>query len=379
MFTSDRTIRSDWQAVECGKSLSSIPAEIVSQDLKAITASDEWPDLHGNCYEIAHRRELNWKIQHDCSVVVSMRHVDSSSSNTTSTTDLVEGFRLVVLHPTDKQRAIAVVENSATSKKEALTVLKRAATWALENHLHAHSRIYTVLSTEPAQLEALIMHVVPASMSDNQPVLTPAERIKVSRRFMQSLSKQERLAQERTLMRNAPEAAEPEEREEMECSVCMCEIANTDVAMRCRQSLHPHYFHAQCLEQWAAACRGNWSEATCPVCRGPIEINKERLIYWLSGKESKALDNKTRGLLEGMADSLSDGWNGLSRRQVAEGVGAIAGLGYGFYSGYQCRAPRLMTGGLVWDNAPTSVQLAVAGGWIGGVGVRILKTVVARR
>jgi len=170
----------------------------------------------------------------------------------------------------------------------------------------------------------------------------------------------------------------------LECPVCFEEIGEADAAMRCCGTAgRAHYFHATCLSRWVNTCRGNWATATCPVCRGAVEVHTERLQDFLNGAGHQALDLPTRGLLEGMLQGLDKGgWaSGVTSEQVAEGVGIVAGLGWGFYQGYNGEAPTTgswVVDGFVWDNAPNSVRVATIGGWVGGAGVRLCRTVADR-
>jgi len=90
------------------------------------------------------------------------------------------------------------------------------------------------------------------------------------------------------------------------------------------------------------------------------------------------MDGPARGMLFGMLDGLGRGWDtGVTKQQVAEGVGVIAATGIGFYQGYHGSAPSSGSwhlDGYAWDNAPNSVRVGYIGGWVGGIGVRIYKS-----
>ena len=142
------------------------------------------------------------------------------------------------------------------------------------------------------------------------------------------------------------DAAGAEGAEAYECPVCFDDIAEDDAAMRCAGAGgRAHYFHAHCLSQWAEQCRGQWSDATCPVCRGGVEVHSRRLAQFLDSSESTegpaAVDAATRGHLQGMLAGVSEavrgGWGKLTlnitKEQAVEGVGIVAGAGFGFYNG----------------------------------------------
>eukprot|EP00658_Telonema_sp_P-2_P056772 TRINITY_DN45223_c0_g1_i1.p1 TRINITY_DN45223_c0_g1~~TRINITY_DN45223_c0_g1_i1.p1 ORF type:complete len:264 (-),score=27.62 TRINITY_DN45223_c0_g1_i1:46-837(-) len=133
-------------------SLSAAPQEYLQQDLAAIRSSDKWdnstleygPDEKGIVWQISHHRSLNWWLQHDCQAVLSQRHVEH---NMEPGDGLLAGYRLIIRHPRDPSRAIAVMEHAAASSGQvppssspcvtaalvlqALQVLDRACDWTV--------------------------------------------------------------------------------------------------------------------------------------------------------------------------------------------------------------------------------------------------------
>mmetsp|Transcript_29153 Transcript_29153/g.53205 ORF Transcript_29153/g.53205 Transcript_29153/m.53205 type:complete len:436 (+) Transcript_29153:55-1362(+) len=123
--------------------------------------------------------------------------------------------------------------------------------------------------------------------------------------------------------------------DEQECPICLDVIPPGGAAMRCvGTGGRHHYFHARCLQQWVAT--GN---RTCPVCRGAVQFNRERLNDYLSGRESESLPAEARSCLQTIADGLQhkNAWSnmtGLERTAYAGGMVAAAGSGFlmGWYN-----------------------------------------------
>eukprot|EP00667_Euglena_gracilis_P020594 EG_transcript_22321 len=71
-----------------------------------------------------------------------------------------------------------------------------------------------------------------------------------------------------------------------DCPICQESICLADAAMRCFGDGHDkrHYFHASCLAQWIRKCSAASARPTCPMCRGPIQVNSRRLGEFLSQK-----------------------------------------------------------------------------------------------
>ena len=117
---------------------------------------------------------------------------------------------------------------------------------------------------ESRRRRELVQRCVPASARQQHAAASPAQRT-LADRNNHTISAEEHDGA-------AHEADAAHEHKEMECPVCMEAINEADAAMRCRGiGGHRHYFHSQCLTRWAETIEGNWSTATCPVCRGGVE------------------------------------------------------------------------------------------------------------
>jgi len=368
---------------EAVTSLGSVPVQYLEADLAAIQQSDDFdnstlsygPDANGNVWEIEHQRSLNWWLQHNCQANAYQRAATPKEATAANITVSVPdgAFRLIAVHPTDGNRAIAVLHHTATTLDEAQEALAAADNWARHSLPSNPEEAYDTLANTPDALDDLVQSCVPASARSQQAPASAAQRI-LADRNNHTVS-----AEEHDDAAHDAEAAH--EHDEMECPVCMEAINEADAAMRCRGTGgHRHYFHSQCLSRWASTCQGNWSAATCPVCRGGVDVHSERLSDFLNGTESAQLDETSRGTLHAMLGGLSFdstmGWTSLSKAQVAEGVGVLAGAGVGFYQGFYGEAPgsgSWYMDGYLWDNAPTSVRTAYFGGWVGGIGARVVR------
>jgi len=73
-----------------------------------------------------------------------------------------------------------------------------------------------------------------------------------------------------------------------DCPICQEAISPAQAAMRCTggpSRLH-HYFHAECLAQWIRNVRAKGDCPSCPMCRGPLQVNSRRLGDFLDQKGS---------------------------------------------------------------------------------------------
>ena len=74
----------------------------------------------------------------------------------------------------------------------------------------------------------------------------------------------------------------PADEEVAECSICFDELRLASAAMRCAGGAgRAHYFHAGCLSDWAAQCRAQGNAPSCPECRGPVQVRRQRLCEFL--------------------------------------------------------------------------------------------------
>merc|ERR1712157_360969 len=77
--------------------------------------------------------------------------------------------------------------------------------------------------------------------------------------------------------------------ETSECPICFEEIRAGDAAMRCAgHGGMQHYFHASCLQHWIRSSRTLVHDATCPMCRGSLQFNGQRLNEFLGDQAASA-------------------------------------------------------------------------------------------
>jgi len=126
----------------------------------------------------------------------------------------------------------------------------------------------------------------------------------------------------------------PPECEGHECPVCLDEISAQASAMRCAgDGGVEHYFHAKCLAEWIRSQRSDLSTPSCPVCRGPIRVHRQRLQRFLDQPAAgEALDPTARGFLFTLLHS-GDRGGGWSLELTSDHVKAFALAGSAFVSG----------------------------------------------
>jgi len=164
------------------------------------------------------------------------------------------------------------------------------------------------------------------------------------------------------------EEVHPEE-EHGECPICFEAIHPGEAAMRCagQGGVH-HYFHAHCLQSWVSSCRYG-REATCPVCRGQLQMNGQRLQAFLNGEASASLSEDDRSYLQNIADGLrgKNRWQDMNKLEKAAYAGGIlAAAGWGFMLGFNEQEHRV-TRYLALDVLPAEHRLAQGVGWLAGV------------
>lgn len=162
-----------------------------------------------------------------------------------------------------------------------------------------------------------------------------------------------------------------------ECPICFEEISPGDAAMRCSGSggVH-HYFHAHCLQEWIRQSRSG-SRATCPICRGALQFNGERLETFLQGPEATNLNAEERSFLQSISDGLQhkNSWSDMSTLEKgAFSVGIAAAAGWGFMLGYNgdC-ASNHMNNHVVTPMLSNDHQIAQGVGWVAGLLARIIR------
>jgi len=168
----------------------------------------------------------------------------------------------------------------------------------------------------------------------------------------------------------------------IECPVCMDPINPNDSAMRCRGDAGVcHLFHARCLTPWLETCRTRNTIASCPVCRGPVQVHKRRLQQFLESDEAVHLGQENRGMLGSLLDTvnermetMADGWTtDLTTENLLAGVSVMASAAYGFYTGYTGRNSYL-TDQMLWHHATRTMTVANVVGYALGVGLKIWKS-----
>ena len=138
-----------------------------------------------------------------------------------------------------------------------------------------------------------------------------------------------------------------------ECAICCDELRLTSAAMRCAGGAgRAHFFHACCLSEWASQCRSQGTAPSCPECRGPVQVRRQKLQEFLREVEAAGGDaqpglhelaqatqsHNTSGGGRSGVDAADDDWSdvkeglwtavGVVGVAVAVG-GAIAAIGMG--------------------------------------------------
>lgn len=174
----------------------------------------------------------------------------------------------------------------------------------------------------------------------------------------------------------------PEE-EHGECPICYEAISAGDAAMRCSGDggIH-HYFHAACLQQWIRQCRSGQS-ATCPVCRGTVQFNGQRLDAFLQSPSAGNLDEEERTFLKSIADGLqhTNAWSDMSNlERGAFTVGIAAAAGWGFMVGYHGDSHAAYANNqLVTPHLGRDHNIAQGVGWVAGLLARIIREATRER
>lgn len=276
-------------------------------------------------------------------------------------------FSIVLENPTDNSRGLMLLSSTDYN-----VIIKAARRIEVEfnHHLNVHSvnheTIYAALLQDPVLLAAM-------AASEDAPQV--------------SASNTSNLTANSTIPSRAVPAAAgdplepvPPEEEGVECPICYGELQPGDAAMRCcGEAGRNHYFHAECLQGWIQACRRGQSP-TCPICRGGLQFNGERLEDFLNGSNT-GLDSEERSFLRSIADGLKgqNQWsdmNNLERTAYAGGI--LAAASWGFMLGYTEDRHRVSNLLLV-QQVPQQHQVAQGVGWITGLVVRVIQQVLRSR
>ena len=115
-----------------------------------------------------------------------------------------------------------------------------------------------------------------------------------------------------------------------------------------------HYYHAHCLGSWVVQCQSSGNPASCPQCRGPVQVSRRRLEEFLQ-EEGDGIGCDERAALVSFSNELasdtdpsSDGWvnvkSDLLRATTALGVGAAVAVavaaGFQAYKNAQHKSDR---------------------------------------
>ncbi|CAJ1396457.1 unnamed protein product [Effrenium voratum] len=255
-------------------------------------------------------------------------------------------FQLVILHRGDPQRGLVISSSTDRSRLQALAeeILRQLGP-AVASLGEAHT--YQALQTQPDLLRRLM--VSPQAV-----------------------------AEELHLPSAPSEEVHPEE-EHGDCPICFDALAPGEAAMRCcGAGGQHHYFHARCLQSWVHSCR-NGREATCPVCRGRLQMNGQRLQEFLNGSDSAGLSQDDRTFLESVSDGLrgKNRWSNMNRlERVAYAGGVMAAAGWGFMLGFaeeRNRRGQSLSRALVLDVLPREHQMAQGIGYLVGLLARALR------
>ena len=151
-----------------------------------------------------------------------------------------------------------------------------------------------------------------------------------------------------------------------QCPICIEAIEPAESVMRCS---HHHYCHEGCLMEWMRSRSG----ATCPMCRGPIEVHAARLSAYLEGGAAHGLDADERNLLQKLVDRAKARgveWESVRKEDLVRWGVAAAGLGWGVYSGYKGRSWSVADEA-AFELAPTSTKVSMMAGWAIGTVAKI--------
>lgn len=167
---------------------------------------------------------------------------------------------------------------------------------------------------------------------------------------------------------------QPEAESPGECPICFEAMEPMQAAMRCSgMGGQHHYFHRACMQQWIQQCRGGRTNACCPICRGRLEFNAQRLDDFLRDPSSANLHSDDRTFLESVADRIRNAGNSWQDACTTENAlhvgGLVAVTGWGFMLGYMNPHPCLQHS-LMIQEMSTQHRVAQGVGWVAGTIVR---------
>lgn len=186
---------------------------------------------------------------------------------------------------------------------------------------------------------------------------------------------------------SAPPAEDVHPEEETgECPICFEEIHGGEAAMRCAgEGGQHHYFHARCLQQWIRSSQqGRLREASCPICRGRLQFNGQRLNEFLDSESSAGLNQEERSMFQAIADGLQcrNNWSDMTKLEKAANIGGlVASAGFGFMLGFSGshNAERATMEVMHHCEVPRNHQIAQGVGWVAGLLARIIREAMRDR
>jgi len=169
-----------------------------------------------------------------------------------------------------------------------------------------------------------------------------------------------------------PETREQDPDEERDsCPICLDDINPEQGVMRCTNN---HYFHDHCLVSWIRSRPAG--RATCPTCRGELQVHGSRLRQFLDSPEGQRLPADQRSFLGAMADRMRevapDGWGHLITADNLRTAGQmVIAAGYGLHSGYNVERYTEADARLL-EQMPRHAQLTAGVAWAGGMAARLV-------
>lgn len=292
-------------------------------------------------------------------------------------------FSLVLRNPRDPSRGLTLLTNTS---REALAEVASGMVEGLRDHdpamlaLLADAATYDALSGDPALLSAVAEAAAVSGALGVSQLLGGSSSGGGGSSSSSGYPAPSAAAGVTTPGADASAAAGPEAAGE--CPICYEDIRPGDAAMRCcgEAGVH-HYFHAHCLKGWMRACQQSRSGATCPVCRGRLQFNGQRLQQYLNSTGAASLSEEERSFLEQVSDGLQgrNEWGGMNTvEKVAYAGGVFAAAGWGFMLGYTHRSHQA-SNMLIVHSVPQEHQLAQGIGWIAGLLVRVIREALKDR
>jgi len=147
-----------------------------------------------------------------------------------------------------------------------------------------------------------------------------------------------------------------------------------------------HYFHKQCLGSWVQRQMESGTTPTCPICRGSVLVNVDKLSAFLDSQQAADLPAEEVGALRMLlararvtlgTASQDESWAEPFDREDAMYAGLIAGAAAaGFYAGYADGPGALVAeAGVILAPTPMA-QAAGMAGWVTGLTARGVQAIL---